>query len=458
MLLQRFLSLLCVLVIAAGVVLVDFPEGIVAVAFVFALAAIVILAIRRYAEEKEFLIKIFLIALALRMALGVVIQVFELREFFGADALGYDANAAHLVDVWMGRAELTGTLRMQNDPGSGSFWGMYYLTASIYYFLGHNIFAAQSFFAVIGAATAPMVYYCSKMIYDNIKVAKFAAVAVAIFPSFVVWSGQLLKDGLMIFFLVTIMTMVLQLQKKFSYYSLGILLFSLFGILSLRFYIFYMVVVAVGGSFVIGVTNSNRSVLRNTVILVMLGLALTMFGIGKRASIEYEIFGNLDRVQTSRSDLAKSANSGFNRDSDVSTAEGALSAIPEGFAYLYFAPFPWEAANLRQAITIPEVLTWWAMIPFLVYGLMYTIRNKLRTAFPILIFSLLLTLAYSVFQGNVGTAYRQRTQIQVFLFILVAVGWRVFQENRENERIIRAAAQREIDDRLRAGRLAIERK
>jgi hypothetical protein len=122
------------------------------------------------------------------------------------------------------------------------------------------------------------------------------------------------------------------------------------------------------------------------------------------------------------------------------------------------APFPWDAANLRQAITIPEVLAWWATIPFLIYGLIYTIRNKLRSAFPVLIFSLLLTLAYSIFQGNVGTAYRQRTQIQVFLFILVGVGWVVFQEQRENKRLLRIAAQREVDNRLRAGRLVAQQK
>ncbi len=448
--LNRLLLLVSVLVIALGVIVVDFPEGLVAISFVFVLAGIVVFLIRKYSEEREFLVTVFLVALALRMAFGVIVQVFDLRDFFGPDAMGYDRDAAHLLDVWMGRAELTGTLRFQNDPGSGSFWGMYYLTASIYYLLGHNIFAAQSFCAVIGAATAPMVYYCSKTVYNNIKAAKFAAIAVAVFPSFVVWSGQLLKDGLMIFLLVTIVTLVLQLQKKFNYYSLAVLLFSLVGILSLRFYVFYMVAVAVVGSFLIGVTNSNRSILRNTVILALLGLSLTYLGVGKRASVEYEIFGNLDRVQNSRLDLAQSANSGFNEDSDVSTAEGALSAIPEGFLYLYFAPFPWLADNLRQAITIPEVLAWWATMPFLVLGLIYTIKNRLRNAFPILIFTLLLTLAYSIFQGNVGTAYRQRTQLQVFLFILIGVGWTVYNERKENERILRQAAQRSIDNRLRA--------
>jgi hypothetical protein len=123
----------------------------------------------------------------------------------------------------------------------------------------------------------------------------------------------------------------------------------------------------------------------------------------------------LDKIQNSRMDLARSADSGFNEDADVSTAQGAIETIPLGLAYLMLAPFPWQLGSLRQTITLPEVLVWWALIPFMVSGIIFSVKHKLRTAFPILFFALTLTLAYSVFQGNVGTAYRQRTQIQVFL-------------------------------------------
>ncbi len=41
---------------------------------------------------------------------------------------------------------------------------------------------------------------------------------------------------------------------------------------------------------------------------------------------------------------------------------------------------------------------------------------------PILVFTTALTLAYGAFLGNVGTAYRQRTQIMMFYFLFVADG------------------------------------
>ncbi len=447
---NRFILLGCVLVIALGVIAVPFPEGALGIALVFVMAGPLLMAFRHFTDQKEFITTTFLVALALRMGFGIFVHVFDLRSFFGGDALAYDQNGAAMVEIWLGRNVASDVLLYQNDPASGAAWGMNYLTGAIYMLLGRNIFAAQSFCAVIGASTAPMVFYCSRKIYNNLTVAKFSALAIAIFPSFVIWSGQLLKDGLIIFMLVLAMTMVLQLQEKFNYPALGMLILAMFGILSLRFYIFYMVAVAVAGSFLIGFATTTKSLVRGIVLMAAVGFALMYLGVGRNASVELRVFGNLERIQSSRSDLARAASSGFGEDVDVSTTEGALSAMPMGFAYLMFAPFPWQAANLRQAITIPEILVWWAMLPLLGLGLVYTVKHKLRKAFPILVFSLLLTIAYTIFQGNVGTAYRQRTQIQVFLFMLIGVGHTVFWEQRENEKLVRLAARRRIDEHLKA--------
>jgi 4-amino-4-deoxy-L-arabinose transferase-like glycosyltransferase len=325
---------------------------------------------------------------------------------------------------------------------------MNYFTAAIYMVVGRNLFAAQSVCGLIGAAVAPMVFFCARNVYSNMRVAKFAAVCVAVFPALVIWSSLLLKDPLLMFLLVATMTLVLQLQKKLSYITIAVLAGCLFAIFSLRFYVFYMIAVAVVGSILIGFTTSTASIIRGIVILAVVGVGLTYFGVLQDASANLETFGSLERLQDSRRDLAQRATSGFGQDLDVSTTEGALSALPLGVYVMMLAPFPWAAVNLRQAITIPDVLLWWSLLPFLLLGLIYTVRHRLRNAFPILVFTLLLTLAYALFQGNVGTAYRHRTQLQVFFFILIGVGWTVFKEYRENKGIERAASQRRMERHL----------
>lgn len=412
--------------------LVAFPESAPAVLLLIALSSLTAFIIRRTDKSNEFLVNIFFVALIARIAFGTIVHLFELREFFGGDALTYDFNGNKLMEVWTGRTSGDDWLVQRAMSTSGPGWGMNYLTGIIYLIVGRNILAAQFFCAIIGAATAPLVYICSHKIFQNQRVGKVASILVAMFPGFIIWSSQLLKDGLIIFLLVLVMTMVLELQKKFSYTAVATLILSLFGILSLRFYIFYIVAVAVACSFIIGSQGSVKRVVRGFIALIIVSIALAYLGVFQTAGLDFEQFGSLERVQLSRQDLASRAESGFGEGLDVSTTEGALAALPIGFAYLMFAPFPWQVTNFRQAITLPEMMVWWASIPLILSGLWYTIKNRLRNSIAILIFTLLLTLAYSIFQGNVGTAYRQRAQIQVFLFIFVGVGWTLLQERKEN--------------------------
>jgi high-affinity Fe2+/Pb2+ permease len=55
-------------------------------------------------------------------------------------------------------------------------------------------------------------------------------------------------------------------------------------------------------------------------------------------------------------------------------------------------------------------------------GLAFAVKRHLRAVLPIVVFAVSLTLAYALMQGNVGTAYRQRTQITMFFFIFMGVG------------------------------------
>lgn len=434
------LSILCFFF---GIVMtiMAFPEGFVAVITVLFCSLIVVFIIRRQSEENaDFLIQLFVIALIARLAFGLVVHIFDLRSFFGGDSALYDLAGQRLVEIWFGYDveydAYTAEYLRQRLAGSPSGWGMFYVVGAIYSITGKNIFAAQSFCALIGAATVPMVYTCANRIFNNRRVSKISALLIALYPAFIIWSGQLLKDGLIIFLLVLAMTLVLRLQEKFRLLDVVVLGAALFGIITLRFYIFYMAALAIVGAFAIGTSNTKKAMIRRLGAVVIIGVGLTYFGVISNSGRDIEEYANLERIQTSRIDLATSAESGYGEDLDVSTTEGAIAALPIGLAYLLLAPFPWQMTNLRQAITLPEVLLWWASIPFLLNGLWFTLKHRLRSSIPILVFSLMLTLAYALFLGNVGTAYRQRTQIQVFLFMFIGVGWTLKKEQSENKRML----------------------
>jgi len=440
-------------VILAGAVSLAIPGGAAAVVLCAVCASAAgLLLTRSEGEQRSFLLKVFVGGLLVRVAVGSLINGFHLQDFFGGDAFTYDYYGMAVLEAYRYKKGV-----FESDVQiwvSGSGWGMLYLVAAIYALVGRNLLAVQFFNAVTGAATAPVIFLCARHIFQNLRVAKLAALAVAFYPSLVLWSAQGLKDGPIVFILALTMLATLKLGERLSMKYMVILGFSLFGILTLRFYIFYMLSAAAAGAFLIGMrTQTSQSLVRQIAVVLVLGLGLTYFGVVRMAGATFEQYGSLEMVQRSRADLVRSANTGFGGDVDVSTASGALSAVPLGLAYLLFAPFPWQLASLRQSITLPEMIVWWAAFPLLLMGIWFTLKHRLRQALPILLFTTMLTLAYSIFQGNVGTAYRQRSQILVFYFIFVAVGAVLLRERREErqheQRLRRQAAANLLKGRRR---------
>jgi hypothetical protein len=387
-----------------------------------------------YAHRQEqhglFLLQVFIAALLVRLIVGSLIFANYGQEFFGGDAFTYDYLGQTQLQAWAGDsyARLLVGNRM-------SGWGMAYFVGSVYAVIGRNMLAIQFLNAVMGAITAPIVFICAQEVFTNARVSKLAAIGIAFYPSLILWSSQGLKDGPIVFLLALAILATLKLGQKFTVKYVMVLICTLLCLLSLRFYIFYMISTAVGGALVIGSRQfSAISFVRQFAILVVLAVALTYVGVPKFASEQYDTFGNLEKVERSRRDMARRGESGYGEDADVSTVDGAISNVPLGMLYLLFAPFPWQLTSLRQAITLPEMIIWWASFPMMILGLWFSMRYRLRVIAPILIFTTLLSLAYSVFQGNVGTAYRQRAQLLVFYFIFVAVGYVVVLEKREEKK------------------------
>jgi hypothetical protein len=384
----------------------------------------------RQEQHGAFLLQIFIAALLLRLIVASLIFVSYGQEFFGGDAFTYDFLGQTQLRAWAGDSYAQVLLRNRM-----SGWGMGYFVGSVYALIGRNMLSIQFLNAVMGAVTAVVIFISAQELFTNTRVSKVAAVAIAFYPSLILWSSQALKDGPIVFLLALAVLATLKLGKEFTVKYVVVLVCALLCLLSLRFYVFYMISAAVGGALIIGSRKfSAVSFIRQFAVLVLLAVALTYVGVSKFASVQYETFGNLEKVERSRRDMALHSESGYGEDADVSTVDGAISNVPLGMLYLLFAPFPWQVTSLRQAITLPEMIIWWASFPMMILGVWFSIRYRLRIIAPILIFTTLLSLAYSVFQGNVGTAYRQRSQLLVFYFIFVAVGYVVVIEKREDKK------------------------
>ncbi len=358
-------------------------------------------------------------ALALRVAVAAGLNLaigfdFEVGIFWG-DSAFYDANAWTRALYWAGESVSSG-LSGFTDSG----YGWLNFTAATYYVFGRNQILIQLVNTVIGTLAILIVYQLASGLF-GIAVARRAATFMAYFPGMVIWATGMYKDPAILLTIAVAMLAVTRLRERFTSFWIVAYLLAALALLSLRFYVFYFLVIATLGTFIFGQKRGFVAGLLTNSVLVVIFLATFSTVVGTTtAERQLEMMLDLQDLQRRRADLAR-ADSGFGQELDISTPAGAIAAVPVGMAHLLFAPFPWAISGFRQALTVPETLYWYSLMPAFLVGLRIALRNRFGPALPMLVFAATLIGAYSVMQGNVGTAYRQRTQVTMFFFILMAV-------------------------------------
>jgi 4-amino-4-deoxy-L-arabinose transferase-like glycosyltransferase len=397
-------------------------DGLLAVLLAGFLNLLVLYQIRARSEPTEtaFLVRVYVWTLLLRSSVAIVLNVFARDSTFAAafwgDSGSYDVAGYQLAQKWSG--EPITSLYMSRAV---SGYGWVYYIGSIYYVLGRNQLFVQLLNGLIGGVTVLVIHAIASRLFDRMA-ARWAALFMALFPQVVFWSTGMYKDPAILLCISLAMYAVLKLRERFSLPMVALFVVAEVMLITLRFYIAYFVLFAALATFVFA---QRRGVTRMVVTYaILLGLLLGVLTVAvPRETLDRQAtYMTFERLQTTREDQAMWGQSGFGQEYDVSTPSGALRALPTGLLYLLFAPFPWAVSGLRQALAVPETLVWYALMPAFVRGLAFAVRRQLRTILPILVFAVSLTLAYALMQGNVGTAYRQRTQITMFFFIFMGVG------------------------------------
>jgi 4-amino-4-deoxy-L-arabinose transferase-like glycosyltransferase len=375
---------------------------------------------RSHPEDTSFLVRLFTWTIFIRYAFAIALNIFAAESTFASafwgDSGSYDSAGQQLAMKWSG--EPTTSVYMLR---SASGYGWVYFVGSIYYLFGRNQLLVQFLNGLVGGLTVLVIYAIASRLFDR-AAARWAALFMAFFPQVVFWSTGMYKDPPILFSIAVAMYAVVRLRERFSLSMVALFVAAEVALITLRFYIAYFVLFAALATFVFA---QRHGIVR---MFVTYGLLLTLLfgalGVAvQRDTLERQTtYLTLERLQTTREDQAMWGQSGFGREYDVSTPSGALAALPTGLVYLLFAPFPWAISGLRQALAVPETLVWYALMPAFVRGLVFAVRRNLRAILPILVFAVSLTGAYALMQGNVGTAYRQRTQITMFFFIFMGVG------------------------------------
>jgi 4-amino-4-deoxy-L-arabinose transferase-like glycosyltransferase len=369
--------------------------------------------------DGRFLARVYLATLLVRVGLAVLLNLFSSDSVFAAtfwgDSLTYDAGGQVIARSWAGEAANTAAYQFLSG------YGFMYFVGAVYYVFGRNQLLVQLLNATIGALTVLVIYAIARELFGR-EVARKAALFMAFFPQMLFWSAAMYKDPAVLLCIALCMYAVVCLRERFSLGHLVVFAVAAIALLTLRFYIFYFVAAATVGSFVFGRGGSLAQRLPAYGLLILVLVAGVGFVVPAETLETQRAYMSLNQMQVTRADQAMWGSSAYGTDYDVSTPAGALVALPIGLVYLLFAPFPWSISGARQLLVLPETLVWYSLMPAFVRGVVHAIRRRLGATLPILAFALTLTCAYALTQGNVGTAYRQRTQVSMFFFIFMAVG------------------------------------
>ncbi len=400
-----------------------FLDGLLAILVAAALNLVVIYRIRARAPQGEsgFLVRVYLWTVLIRYSLAVLLNVFvtdsAVAAAFWGDSGSYDIGGYQLSLRWSGEP-ITSAYMSTSISG----YGWVYFVGSIYYVFGRNQLLVQLLNGLMGGLTVLVIYSIAARLFDR-SVARWAAVFMAFFPQMVFWSTGMYKDPAILLCIAVAMFAVLRASRQPVRVADGHVRRG--GGRSDHAALLHRVLRRSSRRSPPSCSAQRRGGVRMVVTYGLLGLLL--FGAlnvaVKRETLEQQTtYLTLERLQVTREDQAMWGRSGFGQEYDVSTPAGALATLPVGLVYLLFAPFPWSISGLRQALVVPETLVWYALMPSFVRGLAFGLKRQFRAILPIAVFALSLTLAYALMQGNIGTAYRQRTQITMFFFIFMAAG------------------------------------
>jgi hypothetical protein len=364
-------------------------------------------------EELQRLNRLVLWAFVIRAIVAIALDSTGYASALAPDETTYASNGWYLSLYWAGEVFfLPARLTIAGTPK-----GYFYVNGALFWLFGQTQIPIKLLNAFLGAFAGRYVYLLARGLYGP-AVAKRATTFFLFFPSMILWSSVNIRDIWMILLILVVAWRSYVLLNQYSTKALVQLIGAIFLVSLFRDHL----LVAIAAPPVLALMIGRRGNLgRKLVVSLLLGGALiALLGQGS-ASEAIESKMSFDALAATRRNLATGA-SVFQEGASVSTPSQAIAFLPVGLAYFFWSPFPWQITSLLKALSSPEMLGIYYLTPAMIRGLLWTIRFRLRESLQVLLVTGLMTLTYTLGEGNVGTLYRHRAQTTAFYLMFAAVG------------------------------------
>jgi hypothetical protein len=400
----------------------------------FAVLGVIAIQATSSPNQREFEVKLFVLAIGVRFLCSIVIYQFGLVSIIkDEDAGGWYVGKAWHQEWLQNGVSYLDLPAMFFQSYSEHHKGYYYLVAILFYVTDMPFrLSAAAMNCLIGALTVIVCYRTGKALFSD-HVANQIGWWTCLYPSLVMWSAQTLKEPVVILLeSLVIYGCVSMRQQGRIVGNLVLIVSAIMLLIPFRFYAAYIAAATVFLSFLGGTSAKHKSSSTSYAYFVVTSLTclvLAFLLLGRERETELFQQYSLEGLERYRNDMAADTGSGSGSTvkitSDLQSTTGLAVSVAVGGAYLLFAPFPWQLAtgSMRMLLVSPEVmLWWWLLIAGVVPGMRYAIRNRFRDVLPLLVMVLGLGLLYSLTFANIGLVYRQRAQLLPWLIMFAVIG------------------------------------
>jgi len=388
--------------------------GLVTGIVLLGLAAVVIgtrvpTAMARDLSERRFLRLIFVAALLLRCGLAVVTYIKFPYGYFAPDEAGTVQVAANY---------------LYNTPSSPVAHGQGWMFFNIFVFriFGIEPMLPRLWNCVVGACT-PLLGYALAQEYGAVRGARWSAILIGFFPSVVLWSSLNLHDVDAYLVILLAFLLTIRLQDSPRWWRVVAVALTLSAMYLLRIFSDAALLVAVVCGLLVWQLRMPRRMVIRIAGLAGGAIVASIAGALVFPRAGQFIYGKsgLSRLADIRRSFASGARSAVDVDPGLQSLGGVLAFLPLALVDFLLRPFPWEKGSSLSALTRPEVILYYAILPLVAVGIVLGVRKAGVRTVPGLVFLAITGVGYALVVSNLGTIYRERGELLIVMFTFVGV-------------------------------------
>ncbi|MFC1623855.1 glycosyltransferase family 39 protein [Candidatus Omnitrophota bacterium] len=439
---KHFVFLLLAIMVAVALSVLPFPAVSPVLILLFGIWIGVLIVSIFAPDDFKYLLNIYLFGFGLRAFLSFLFYIssFVLKSNYSPGFIFPNDGWSYSVQGWeiLKFAERGIKITMQtfmSDPNmkdfilSGNITQYDYYTSHVYSISGYSPVTLFFISSLAGSVVILFIYLIARGLFSK-NVARISGIFVCLWPSFILWSTQNLKEPIITMFICILLWSIFNIYKHPFPGFLLISAISIWGLLKISFPYAVIVICAILAA---GLFLHTVHMFKNKFISVIIMCAFLLIGVfffkekissfifkEKTFSIgSYEsVFKFIDFQRKNRAYGALK----FFKNTDVSSLSRLALFAPLGLLFVIFAPFPWQIGSFAQIIAVPEMILFYILIPFTLRGIIFAYKKRFNQSILLLSIISGVMLFLAAVEGNAGTLFRHRAPVFCLLFIFTALG------------------------------------